>query len=144
LAVTLILRSIKVGYLALITAALFANNLLARDDLILSDQAIRSALIGSWIVASDSADRTPENALAQQIFRADETYTTLVFADKLCGVIVREIKLRWVVNNGKLISIMPNGRVMEDEILNISNAKITLRSLDTGIVFMRERSHPCS
>jgi len=106
-----------------------------------SDDAIRNALIGSWIVPRDSSDY--DGTPSREVFRSDGTYVYYLYRDRTCRQISREIIVKWNVKNGVLTSIVPDGRVTRDEVMKIDSRRMTLHSLDDGTTYTREKSESC-
>jgi len=106
-----------------------------------SDEAIRNALIGSWIVPRGSSDY--DGTPSREVFRSDGTYVYYLYRDRTCRQISREIVVKWNVKNGVLTSIIPDGRVTRDEVMKIDSRRMTLHSLDDGAAFTREKSESC-
>lgn len=107
-----------------------------------SDDEIRRALPGSWIVPRDSPDYT--ETISREVFRSDGTYDFVVYTDRTCTTVVRAIRVKWSVKDGVLISAVPGGPVMHDEVLTIVSGRMTLHSLDDGTTFIREKSEACT
>jgi len=122
--------------------ALMATSALAVDAP--SDAKIRHDLIGSWIVTADSNDRTPETDRMQEIFKADGTYTLLMFSDPECRVVAQRFEIGWKVQDHVLISRGPDGNSVADDVVSIGDGKMTLRSLDDGTTYTRVRKDSCA
>jgi hypothetical protein len=126
-----------------VVLALFASHTSVATNK-LSDKEIGQRLIGSWIVPSDSTDYDQGNADAIETFRPDGTYTFYEFRDAACQVILRQTQVRWMLENGVLITILPNGSKLRDEVVNIVTGKMTLHSLDDGTTYTRDKALTCS
>ena len=114
----------------------------------MSDDEIRRALVGSWIVPPDSSDRTEENGRSVELFRSDGTYTAYIYADRACTELAKQMEVRWFVENGVLSSALPgSGSVVQvmsrDEVINIQNGVMTLHSLDDGSTYTRVKAKTC-
>ena len=122
--------------------ALFVPHVSAADKL--SDAEISQKLIGSWIVPPDSTDYDPTTPYSLETFKPDGTYTFLIFGDPACRAITQQIQVRWMIENGVLISIGPNGNEVHDEVLSIKNEIMTLHSLEDGTTYTRKKALTCS
>ena len=109
----------------------------------LSDDTIRKSLIGQWIVPKDSSDYSDFNSHMVETFRSDGTYTAATFATDDCQKILQQIDAKWSLQNGVLTSVYPDGRGARDQILDISDDKMTLHSLDDGTNYTRTRADEC-
>jgi len=125
--------------LSLLASLTFANPQPLSSDRP-SDDQIRKGLIGSWIVAPDGS--APMNAL--EVFRPDGTYTFFVYQDGTCKTVMRQIDVKWYVQNGTLVTILGDQKTLQDEVLKIDDAKMTLHSLDDKTVSDRLRSDSCA
>jgi hypothetical protein len=127
------------AYIAVASSGSFA---VAADRI--SESEINRQIIGSWIVPPDSTDYGKENAYAMETFRPDGTYTFYVFSDAACQVIAQQIQVKWTIENGVLVSTLPNGGKLRDEVISIENGKMTLHSLDDGSTYTRVKALTCS
>ena len=109
-----------------------------------TDSEIRRELIGSWIVPLDSPDRTPETDSVMETFRLDGTYVAYYFQDSTCRVITRQVEVKWLVENGVLISIYPNGTADHDDVVSIGGGVMTLHSHEDGATYTRAKANSCA
>ena len=131
-------RYVLVGLMA----ALVSFRVLAADST--SGKDISERLIGSWIVPPDSADFNAQNGYVMESFRPDGTYTLSVFRDANCQTVVQQIPAKWAIEGHVLISTLPNGKKLRDEVVGIDREKLTLHSLDDGTTYTRARALSCS
>jgi Lipocalin-like domain len=122
--------------------ALFSSRASAADKP--SDTEIVQKLVGSWIVPPDSTDYSKQNAYSIETFKPDGTYTFYVFGDAACHVITQQIQAKWTIENGVLVSTLPNGGKLRDEVISIGSGKMTLHSLDDGTTYTRAKALTCS
>ncbi len=109
-----------------------------------SDDEIRRALVGSWIVPQDSSDRTPFNEYALESFQSDGTYLFYVYRDPACETLLHKVQVKWKIQDGILISYLAGGQTLRDEIVSINSTKMVLHSLDDGTTYTREKALTCS
>ena len=107
----------------------------------LTDDEIRQAILGSWVNPADSPDFRGEPG--REVFRADGTYVYYLYTSRECQTVLREVRVKWRIENGILTSIAPNGLVMRDEVIAIERGRMTLRSLEDHSVYFRDRSETC-
>ena len=110
----------------------------------MSDDQIRRELIGSWIVPFDSTDRSPQTDYTMETFRSDGTYVFYAFQDAACRIVLHQAEVKWLVENGVLVSILPDGSRLRDEVVNIDNGRMTLHSLDDLTTYTRAKALTCS
>jgi hypothetical protein len=110
----------------------------------ISTKDISERIVGSWIVPPDSTDYNAHNAYSMESFKSDGTYMFYVFRDAECKVAVQEIRVKWTIEGHVLISTLPNGSQVRDEIINIDHDRMTLHSLDDGTTYTRVRALTCS
>lgn len=79
-----------------------------------------------------------------ETFRSDGTEILSIFRDAECRVVIGEIQSKWMVANGVLVSVLPNGDQLRDEVVSIANGKMTLHSLDDGTTYTREKAITCA
>ncbi len=113
------------------------------------DDQLRQALVGSWIVPSDSPDRTPENSVAREVFRPDGTYTTYFYTDATCAVVAKQIEALWSIDHGIIWTVLPptgpaSRVVSRDEIVSLTEGILVLHSLDDGSTFSRAKAPTCA
>jgi hypothetical protein len=113
-----------------------------RADARPTDDDIRAAIIGSWIVPRDSPDYG--GVEAHEVFLADGTYTITVFYDRACRLVAHVEKIKWTVKDGILTSTSANGDTLRDEVVGIDSHLMTRHSLDDDTTFTREKSEACS
>src|SRR5215471_13591068 len=87
----------------------------------LTDDEIRQAILGSWVNPSDSPDYRAEPG--REVFRADGTYVYYLYTSRECQTVLREVRVKWRIENGILTSIAPNGLVMRDEVIAIERGR---------------------
>lgn len=109
----------------------------------LTDGTIRKILLGAWIVPKESSDYSDLNSHMVETFRADGTYSATTYAPDDCQRILGRVEAKWSLQNGVLISVYPNGNGARDQILDISDRKMTLHSLDDGTNYTRTRADEC-
>jgi hypothetical protein len=109
-----------------------------------SDSEIRRELVGSWIVPLDSSDRTLDTDRMLEIFRPDGTYTLFYFQNSDCRTIARQTEVKWMVRDGVLITVLPTGSALRDEVISIGNGKMMLHSLDDGTTYARTKADTCT
>jgi hypothetical protein len=109
-----------------------------------SDEEIRAVFPGSWIVPSDSPDRTEENGRALQTYRPDGTNLVQVFSDAGCTMIETEFQVRWEVLDGVLTTTTPDGTKILDDVLAVTPMSMTLRSHDDGQTYTRVKAQSCA
>jgi hypothetical protein len=131
-------RYILVGLMvALLSVRVFSAESISAKDM-------SERIVGSWIVPPDSTDYSAHNAYSMESFKSDGTYTFYVFRDAECKVAVQEIRVKWTIEGHVLISTLPDGNKVRDEIINIDNDRMTLHSLDDGTTYTRVRALTCS
>lgn len=118
--------------------------------LLTQDQRFGGEIIGSWIVAGDSADYVP--VPMHERFYRDGTYRIFWFSDATCSHVIGETHLTWRIENGALVSRITAvtndsygrvGDVMRAQIVSLTNRKMVLRSVDDGETYIRVRSTRC-
>ena len=125
-----------------LVAALVSFRIFAADSM--SGKDIGERLIGSWIVPPDSTDFNAQDGYVMESFRPDGTYTLSVFRDANCQILVQQIPAKWTIEGHVLISTLPNGKKLRDEVVGIDREKLTLHSLDDGTTYTRARALSCS
>ena len=109
----------------------------------LADDTIRRDLIGAWVVPKESSDYSDFNSHMVETFRADGTYSAIIYNPDDCHKALQKIEAKWSVQNGILISAYPNGGGAKDQVLEIDDNSVTLRSLDDGTTYTRARAGEC-
>jgi hypothetical protein len=132
----------KNGLIAIGLIALSATRLFAAERL--SDAEISKKLVGSWIVPPDSTDYDPGSPYSLETFKPDGTYTLFIFGDPACQAVVRQTQVKWTIEHGVLITILPNGSELRDEVHSIESGILTLRSLEDGATYTRWKALTCS
>jgi hypothetical protein len=108
------------------------------------DEVLKQQLVGSWVLAPDSADYSP--VAAREVFKADGTDITYFYDGPDCANVVREIDATWTIEHGVLISSVTRGDqpgTSKDRILGVGDKQLLLRSLDDGSTYTRLRSDGC-
>lgn len=106
-----------------------------------SDAAIRRAIPGDWTIPRDSSDY--DGRLALETFRQEGTYATVIYRDRLCGAAEKEVGAKWQVEGGVLVTILPSGKKLRDEVLYLGPERMVLHSLDDGTSYVREKTTAC-
>jgi len=106
-----------------------------------SDAAIRRAIPGDWMIPRDSSDY--DGRLALETFHQDGTYATVIYRDRLCGASEKEVGARWKVEGGVLVTTLPSGKKLRDEVLYLGPERMVLHSLDDGTSYVREKTTAC-
>lgn len=106
-----------------------------------TDNEIIRFLTGTIINPPDSADYDPRPT--NQIFYKNGSYKYFIYHDKGCKKIKEERGARWQVKDGILISILDDGVILKDEILEITGDRMKLLSLDDGQTFIRRKADGC-
>ena len=129
--------------LLLVTLIVFsATRVCAGDSL--SDAQIKQELVGSWIDPPNSTDYNPASPYSLETFKPDGTYTYVEYGDASCHAIVNRAEVKWRIENGVLLTILSDRSQLRDEVLSIENGIMTLRSLEDGTTYTREKALTCS
>ena len=115
----------------------------AKDAIQLSDADLNTELVGAWIVPPDSTDYGVENRYSVKTYAEDGSEILVSYDDRDCKKIVTSLTARWIVENGILITTLPNGQKLRDEILALKNGSLTLHSLDDETTYTRIRGTVC-
>lgn len=107
------------------------------------DAHIRKEILGSWVVAAGSSDRTQASDYLMETFHPDGTYLFQAFRDPDCRQEKLRVALRWEIADGVLTSITPDGIALRDRVMTIGGGAMTLRSLDGGAPYTRRKSALC-
>jgi hypothetical protein len=135
----------KIASIALLSLALSGTD--ANSASPQSDDDIKAALIGSWIVSPNSADYGPENRYAVETYGANGIDLFVVYSDRTCKKIAVRVTVKWTVQDRILSVVLRNGKKLSNEVLSIKGNTMTVRSLDGaagGVPVTRERGTPCS
>src|SRR6185312_4658878 len=134
----LMISAMRAGLLAYLVSASISSGAWPAERP--SDDEIRQALVGSWIVPRDSSDYGGKPG--REVFRPDGTSTLYVYQDQSCTVLAQQVEVKWIAKNGVLTTILPNDRQLRDEIVSIG-MRMILHSLDDGTTYARVKSTAC-
>ena len=127
----------------IVILSLVSSTIFAKGAIQLSDADIKAALVGTWIVPPSSSDYGVENRYAVETYGKDGSEIFVSYSDSVCKKLVANLSARWTVENGILITTLPNGQKLRDEILDLKNGALTLRSLDDGTTYTRVQGTVC-
>lgn len=108
------------------------------------DAVLKEQVVGSWVLAPDSADYAP--VAAREVFKADGSHVTYFYDGPDCANVIREIDATWTVEHGILVSTVTTADgtgIIKDQILSVGDHQLVLRSLDDGGTYSRQRSDGC-
>ena len=105
-----------------------------------TDADIRARLIGNWL--SQPPKGQPADHMLQ-VFRADGTSSAFFFKDAACRALLARIDVKWILQDGVLSMIYPEGYQDRDQIAVITANKLTLKSLDKNATYTRIKSKTC-
>jgi len=108
----------------------------------IDDEALRSAILGSWTNPPESSDYNGVPVL--ETFFPNGYYSFTIYTDKTCTAVKRTVNTKYDIVQGVLISYVADGSILRDRIITISNDTMVLKSLEDGATYKRQKAQTCS
>lgn len=125
----------------LLTVAFSMQLAHAQPPMKADDDTLTKALVGTWITPPDSPDNA--DIPAKEVFGSDGVYGMYQYGDYACTRLARVTTAKWRIDGGFLITSMPDGSIIKDEIISLDATKAILRSVDDGQTYSRVKSTSC-
>ena len=107
-----------------------------------SDDQARRLIVGGWIAAPGAAPARDALYRALARYNPDGTGRVQVFHDAACSKLALTRDFRWAIQNGRVVTVVADGRRIADQIVSLDAQSMTLR-LD-GRLEHRIRAATCS
>jgi hypothetical protein len=112
-----------------------------------SDVELRRLLIGDWVIARDSPNKTDAWAIAHNFlvverYAADGTGHVLMYTGTMCSVPDSPRTFSWSVVGGMIVS-KRGAKVIHDRVISLDAHKLVMFSIEHRTAEIRNRTVPC-